>query len=64
MGRTHLRHRAWTALLDRLVGPSAAPRVIHERPDELGYELRADPLLDLLPEEEWRAMERRATRPR
>lgn len=38
----------------------AAPRYVWEDPEQLGYELRRDPLLDVLAEDEWRAMERRA----
>src|SRR4051794_30116162 len=40
--------------------PSRHPRkVVVEDPDDLGYRLVADPLLDVMPAEDWLALERR-----
>jgi hypothetical protein len=34
--------------------------MIRESPDELGYTLAVEPLLDVMPEAEWRRLERAA----
>lgn len=51
------------AALARHLDPRPARRASHsvyENPEELGYVLRIDPLLDVMPAEEWRALERDA----
>jgi hypothetical protein len=48
----------------RLPGRRTAPQVVwsvREDPDALGYILAPDPLLGVMPEAEWRELERSAT---
>lgn len=48
---------AWVAdLWRRFRAPSLAMRVM-EDPDELGYTFGKDPLLEIMPAEEWKAIE-------
>lgn len=48
------------AALRRLRSTGEPVLRIWEDPDALGYVLGPDPLLDVLPAEQWRALERRA----
>lgn len=47
-------------VLARLRSAGDPPRRVWEDPDALGYVLGADPLLEILPAREWRALEQRA----
>jgi hypothetical protein len=54
-GRSGIR-----SVLGRLIPPDAPRRVVREAPDELGYTLAVEPLLDVMPAAEWRRIEHAA----
>ena len=47
-------------LLLRHLEPTAAPRIVREAPDQLGYTLTREPLLSVMSRDEWADLERSA----